>query len=365
MRRIVNAVILGSAASVLAACSSLNPFASSAPKPAELVAFQSSAELRPLWSANIGDAGPFVFQPEVVGDSVYAAAHGGTVARYQDGRAQWSVRVGKRLSAGVGSDGRLVVVVSVDGEAIALDAASGAERWRVPVGAEVLAAPAMSSDIVVLRASDNRLIGLDARDGARRWVYQRATPPLALRSFAGIVVVENSVAIAGFPGGKLAAVNLANGGELWELSVTVPVRPDGKISVPLIGDVAAGGRSAQAVAADIEAQLAAYVREPKVAVILTELRSHEFLSRVRVTGAVNRPVSLPYRQGMTVLDAVLEAGGVNDFAAAGRTRLYRKENGGATQSFPVDLQRILRRGDLETNIEVRPGDVITVPERVL
>lgn len=156
--------------------------------------------------------------------------------------------------------------------------------------------------------------------------------------------------------------------EVWrnpELSVTVPVRPDGKISVPLIGDVAAGGRSAQAVAADIEAQLAAYVREPKVAVILTELRSHEFLSRVRVTGAVNRPVSLPYRQGMTVLDAVLEAGGVNDFAAAGRTRLYRKENGGATQSFPVDLQRILRRGDLETNIEVRPGDVITVPERVL
>ena len=222
MRRIVNAVILGSAASVLAACSSLNPFASSAPKPAELVAFQPSAELRPLWSANIGDAGPFVFQPEVVGDSVYAAAHSGTVARYQGGRAQWSVRVGKRLSAGVGSDGRLVVVVSVDGEAIALDAASGAERWRVPVGAEVLAAPAMSSDIVVLRASDNRLIGLDARDGARRWVYQRATPPLALRSFAGVVVVENSVAIAGFPGGKLAAVNLANGGELWELSVTVP-----------------------------------------------------------------------------------------------------------------------------------------------
>lgn len=156
--------------------------------------------------------------------------------------------------------------------------------------------------------------------------------------------------------------------EVWrnpELSVTVPVRPDGMISVPLIGDVPAGGRTAQTVAADIEVQLAAYVREPKVAVILTELRSHEFLSRVRVTGAVERPVSLPYRQGMTVLDAVLEAGGVNDFAAAGRTRLYRKENGGATQTFPIDLQRILRRGDLETNIEVRPGDVITVPERAL
>lgn len=156
--------------------------------------------------------------------------------------------------------------------------------------------------------------------------------------------------------------------EVWrnpELSVTVPVRPDGMISVPLIGDIEAGGRSAQAVAADIELQLAEYVREPKVAVILTELRSHEFLSRVRVTGAVNRPVSLPYRQGMTVLDAVLEAGGVNDFAAERRTRLYRKENGGATRTLPIDLRRILRRGDLETNVEVRPGDVITVPERAL
>lgn len=156
--------------------------------------------------------------------------------------------------------------------------------------------------------------------------------------------------------------------EVWrnpELGVTVPVRPDGMISVPLIGDVLAGGRSAQAVAADIEAQLAAYVREPKVAVILTELRSHEFLSRVRVTGAVQRPVSLPYRQGMTVLDAVLEAGGVNDFASAGRTRLYRKADDGSTRTYPIDLQRILRRGDLETNLEVRPGDIITVPERAL
>ena len=92
-----------------------------------------------------------------------------------------------------------------------------------------------------------------------------------------------------------------------ELGITVPVRPDGRISVPLVGDVMAVGLTPSQVAADIQEKLAAFVRDPQVAVILTELRSHEYLSRVRVTGAVRQPISLPYRQGMTVLDAVLAA----------------------------------------------------------
>src|ERR1700704_1197372 len=109
-----------------------------------------------------------------------------------------------------------------------------------------------------------------------------------------------------------------------ELSVTAPVRPDGKLSVPIIGDVQAGGRTPSEVAETIKKRLSEYIREPNVVVILTELRSHEFLSRVRVTGAVRTPRSMPHRQGMTVLDAVLEAGGVNDFASPNRTKLYRK-----------------------------------------
>ena len=85
-----------------------------------------------------------------------------------------------------------------------------------------------------------------------------------------------------------------------DLSVTVPVRPDGMITVPLIGDVQVGGQTPEAVAATIQAKLKSFVRDPQVAVILTELRSHEYLSRVRVTGAVRTPISLPYRQGMTI-----------------------------------------------------------------
>ncbi len=149
-----------------------------------------------------------------------------------------------------------------------------------------------------------------------------------------------------------------------ELGITAPVRPDGMISVPLVGDVQAGGRVPADVAKDIQTKLAAFVVDPQVAVILTELRSHEYLSRVRVTGAVRQPISIPYRQGMTVLDAVLAAGGVTEFAAPDRSNLYRK-NGNGTGSYQVRLDSVLTRGDLTTNYKVAPGDVITVPERML
>jgi polysaccharide export outer membrane protein len=148
-----------------------------------------------------------------------------------------------------------------------------------------------------------------------------------------------------------------------ELSVTVPVRPDGMISVPLIGDVTAGGMTPEQVAKTIREKLAAFVRDPNVTVILTDLRSHEFLSRVRVTGAVRTPRSMPFRQGMTVLDAVLEAGGVSDFAAPNRTKLYRKSKE-KTEVIKVELGDILDKGKLGTNVGLIPGDVITVPERI-
>lgn len=148
-----------------------------------------------------------------------------------------------------------------------------------------------------------------------------------------------------------------------ELSVEMPVRPDGKISMPLIGDVQAGGRTPKQVADDIRVRLSGYIRNPNVTVILTELRSHEYLSRIRVTGAVNSPVSLPYRQGMTVIDAILAAGGVNEYAATSLAKLYRKRNG-KTHVLKIDLDAILEDGKLNTNYDLQPGDIITVPERL-
>jgi len=149
-----------------------------------------------------------------------------------------------------------------------------------------------------------------------------------------------------------------------ELSVEVPVRPDGYVSAPLIGDVLAGGLTASEVAVNIESKLEQYIRQPQVSVILTSLVSHQFLTRVRVTGSVNKPVSLPFRQGMTVLDIVLEAGGLSDFAVPARARLYRKdaESGEAT-TIKIRLDKIIYKGDLSTNVELKAGDVLTIPER--
>ncbi len=148
-----------------------------------------------------------------------------------------------------------------------------------------------------------------------------------------------------------------------ELSILTPVRPDGIISVPLIGEIMAGGRTPLEVSDAITKKLSNFVREPRVAVILVELRSHEFLSRVRITGAVRNPRSLNYRQGMTVLDIVLEAGGLNEFASANNTKLFRKVNG-KVESIGIELLDILNEGNMRTNIPVEPGDIISIPERV-
>lgn len=148
-----------------------------------------------------------------------------------------------------------------------------------------------------------------------------------------------------------------------EVSVTAPVRPDGKITVPLIGDVQAGGRTPAEVAENIKKQLSAYIRDANVSVIVTDLLSSQYISRVRIIGAVKAPKSMPYRQGMTVLDVVLEAGGLNDFASANNTKLYRRTKD-KTEVIDIELGNILSKGRLETNLYLRPGDVITVPERL-
>lgn len=148
-----------------------------------------------------------------------------------------------------------------------------------------------------------------------------------------------------------------------DLSVTVPVRPDGMISVPLIGDVQAGSKTTSELAASVKAKLSLYIRDPSVTIIVTELRSHEYLSRIRVTGAVRTARSAQYRQGMTVVDAVLDAGGLNEFAAPNRAKLYRT-SGGKTKIYSIKLGDILNNGKLETNMKLFPGDVISVPERL-
>jgi polysaccharide export outer membrane protein len=147
-----------------------------------------------------------------------------------------------------------------------------------------------------------------------------------------------------------------------DLSVTVPVRPDGKISAPLIGDILVAGFTPEEVSKFIEDKLKKFIRTPNVVVIMTNLGSTQYLSRVRVTGAVRTNLSLNYQQGMTLLDAVLAAGGPNEFADSAETRVFRRIDT-ETVLIPIDLDSLLKGGNLNENIILKPGDTITVPER--
>lgn len=147
-----------------------------------------------------------------------------------------------------------------------------------------------------------------------------------------------------------------------ELSLSAPVRPDGKISIPLIGDVMAVGRTPEQLSATIESRLANYIKAPNVTVILTKLQGHEFLSAIRVTGSVGTSRSLTYHQGMTVLDAILAAGSVDLYADSNNTKLHRRTKKGS-EAYDIRLKDIMENGDMSTNILLLPGDVVTVPER--
>lgn len=208
----------------VAGCSTLdaiNPFASSGPKMTPLTPVTAKVDMRELWSASIGKAGDYTFTPAVVGNSVYVAARDGAISKLVDGRTEWSIKAGQPLSGGVGANGRLVAVGTAKGDVLAFAADDGRPLWQAKVSSEVLAAPAVGDAGVAVKSGDNRVVLLDAGDGGRKWLYQRSTPPLAVRSAAPPVIVDRFV-FAGFPGGKLVALTLQNGAPAWEGTVASP-----------------------------------------------------------------------------------------------------------------------------------------------
>jgi polysaccharide export outer membrane protein len=144
-----------------------------------------------------------------------------------------------------------------------------------------------------------------------------------------------------------------------DLSSTVPVRPDGKISTPLSEDMVAVGKTPTQLARDIEKVLAEYVKSPQVNIIVTQ--SLSAFSQVKVIGQVVKPQSLPYRDGMTVLDAVLEVGGLGPFAAGNRAKLVRTRGGKETE-IRLKLESLVEHGDMSQNLTLLPGDVLVIPQ---
>jgi polysaccharide export outer membrane protein len=145
-----------------------------------------------------------------------------------------------------------------------------------------------------------------------------------------------------------------------ELSMVVPVRPDGKITTPLVEDLPASGRTATQLARDVEKALAKYVQSPVVTVIVTTFVG-PYAEQVRVIGEAAKPQALPYRENMTLLDVMIAVGGITDFAAGNKASILRS-GGGKTEQLGVRLIDLVRGGDLSANVAMRPGDVLVIPQ---
>ena len=144
-----------------------------------------------------------------------------------------------------------------------------------------------------------------------------------------------------------------------ELSMQVPVRPDGKITTPLIEDLPALGKTPTALARDIEKALGKYIRDPVVTVVVTNFVGPAS-EQVRVIGEAAKPQVLPYRQNMTVLDVMIAVGGLTDFADGNAASISRVSEGG--KSYSVRLKDLVKRGDISANVDMRPGDILVIPQ---
>jgi polysaccharide biosynthesis/export protein len=184
---------------------------------------------------------------------------------------------------------------------------------------------------------------------------------------AAILIGGSSLVLAGTPQPGSSSEYIIGPGDtlqvfVWrnpDLTVTVPVRPDGRISTPLVEDMPAVGKTPTQLARDVEKVLAEYVRSPEVNIIVTQPANA--LNQVKVIGQVQKPAPIPYREGMTVLDALLAVGGLGTFAAGNRSHLVRIVDGKQTE-IPLKLDALLNKGDMSQNLTLRPGDVLVVPE---
>jgi polysaccharide export outer membrane protein len=158
--------------------------------------------------------------------------------------------------------------------------------------------------------------------------------------------------------GPLDTVNII----VWrnpELSMVVPVRPDGNVTTPLADDIPALGKTPTALSKDIEQALSKYIRDPVVTVVVTTFVGPRD-AQIRVVGEAARPQILAFRKGMSLLDVMIAVGGLTDFADGNRASIYRADDGG--KSYSVRLQDLVKRGDVTANVDMRPGDILIIPQ---
>lgn len=147
-----------------------------------------------------------------------------------------------------------------------------------------------------------------------------------------------------------------------ELGAKVQVRPDGRITTPLISDMSAVGKTPAKLAEDLKVALSQYIRDPLVSVIVDNF-SGTYSQQVRIVGATEKPASLPYRANMTLLDAMIAVGGLSEYASGNKARLVRVDRAtGGQREYALKIDSLLKRGDAKANVKLEPGDVIIIPE---
>lgn len=196
----------------------------------------------------------------------------------------------------------------------------------------------------------------------RAWARMAAVAAIMLVSLSGLATAQPAA-----PPGETSKYLIGPGDNLeisvWhnpELSTKVPVRPDGRISTPLVTDVVAAGRTPEELGHDIEARLKKYVSDPLVTVIVASFIG-PYSQQVRIVGEATTPKSLPYVAHMTVLDAMISVGGLTPYASGNRAKLVRRVNGKEMETA-LRLSDLLKSGDLSANTDLQPGDIIIIPQ---
>lgn len=197
-------------------------------KPLVLPEVSNPISVKEIWRAKFAGSDEFVFQPAVFGRTLFVADGKGQLSRLDFAsvgstapKEVWRIDASKSLSGGVSANEAIVVVGTIKGEVIALSAIDGKVLWKSILTSEIIAPASISSDLIVVRSGDNRLFGLDASTGQRKWTFQRPVPSLSVRSTTAPLVVDQLV-FAGFPGGKVVALNLKTGAAVWEGTVSLP-----------------------------------------------------------------------------------------------------------------------------------------------
>jgi outer membrane protein assembly factor BamB len=202
--------------------------------PSELNEIKTTAQAKVLWSSRLEMSEDDDFTPAIDNGYIYAAGSKGEVLKLSaaSGKQEWRVNLGEAITGGVGIGSNLVLIGTKSGYVVAYDF-NGKMLWKAKVSSHVLSAPKVDFGVVVVRCGDSRIYGLNAVDGSRKWIYERATPPLSLKSSAG-VVLDGGAAYAGFAGGKLISLRVEDGKVLWEVSVA---QPKGTTEIERIADI--------------------------------------------------------------------------------------------------------------------------------